>query len=403
MNALAPITPGDGDRLQSVLAYVTDGESEAALKRVAAHLALPGFEVRRGDITTACRDLRQERSPALLLVDIAGIDRVLDAVQALSDVCEPQVQVVVIGDVNDVGLFRGLLRLGVTDYLFKPLTAELLEQLIWRLMGGIPRDGDARLGKLVAVTGARGGVGTSSIAANLASYLAEKAGRRVVLIDMDVTSGALALMTGVKPNAGLAEALEAPGRVDDLFLERATIAVSNRLDLMASELPAGREAPNTEEAAEVLFSRLQRVYHYVIADIPQSALARCQPLLATANLQVLVSEASLLAARDTAARQDSANLFTQRQILVHNSAGRPGDLSDSDYISALKRPPDLAVPWLPRTFGHAINLGQPACLADSKAEAAIALLAREISGQPVNSGPQQSWKDRAARLLGLTA
>ncbi|WP_353216713.1 cellulose synthase operon protein YhjQ/BcsQ [Sandarakinorhabdus sp.] len=404
MNAITPITPGgDGDRLQSVLAYVSDADSEAALKRVAAHLALPGFEVRRGDITTASRDLRQQRSPALLLVDITGIDRVLDAVQALSDVCEPQMQVVVIGDVNDVGLFRGLLRLGVTDYLFKPLTAELLEQLIWRLMGGSSRDGEARLGKLVAVTGARGGVGTSSIAANLASYLAEKAGRRVVLIDMDVNCGALALMTGVKPNAGLADALEAPGRVDDLFLERATINVGNRLDLMASELPPGRDVPITAEAAEVLLSRLQRVYHYVIADIPQSVLARCQPLLANANMQVLVSEATLLAARDTAARQDSASLFTQRQILVHNSAGRPGDLSDADYVSALKRAPDLAVPWLPRTFGQAINLGQPACLEDSKAEAAIALLAREISGQSVGAETPPSWKDRAARLLGLTA
>jgi pilus assembly protein CpaE len=399
VNAVVPVRTGEAARLQAVLAYVTDGESEAALKRVAAHLALPGFEVRRGDITTAARDLRSERSPALLLVDVTGIDRVLDAVQALSDVCEPQVQVVVIGETNDVGLFRGLLRLGVTDYLFKPLTAELLEQLIWRLMGGPPRDGDARLGKLVTVAGARGGVGTSSIAANIATYLAEKAGRRVVLIDMDVSTGALALMTGVRPNAGLAEALESPGRVDDLFLERATISVNSRLDLMASELPAGRDVAISAEAAEVLLGRLQRAYHYVIADVPQVAFARSQPLLASANMQVLVSEATLLAARDTAARQENGNLFTQRQILVHNRAGRTGDLSDADYAGALKRPPDMAIPWLPRAFGQAINLGQPAWAADAKAEAAIALLAREISGQPVNVAAPPAWK----RLLGLAA
>lgn len=397
MNAISPVSAGDAARLQSVLAYVADGDSETALRRVAAHLALPGFEVRRGDITTATRDLRSLRSPGLLLVDVTGIDRVLDAVQALSDVCEPQVQVVVIGSVNDVGLFRGLLRLGVTDYLFKPLTAELLEQLIWRLMGGPPRDGDARLGKLVAISGARGGVGASSIAVNLATYLADKAGRRVVMIDMDVTSGALPLLAGVKPNAGLAEALEAPGRVDDLFLERATISVGSRLDLMASEVPQGKELPITAQAVEVLLGRLQRAYHYVIADVPQPVLGRCQPLFASASAQVLVTEATLLAARDTAARQDGASLFGQRQILVHNSAGRPGDLADADFASALKRPPDLAMPWLPRAFGQAINLGQPAWGMEARAESAIALLAREISGQPVNVAAVPGWK----RLLGL--
>lgn len=397
MNAPAPIRGGEGARVQAVLAYVTDTESEAALKRVAAHLALPGFEVRRGDINTACQELRSERSPTLLLVDVTGIDRVLDAVQALSDVCEPQVQVVVIGETNDVGLFRGLLRLGVTDYLFKPMTAELLEQLIWRLMGGPPRDGDSRLGKLVTITGARGGVGTSSVAANIATYLADKAGRRVVLLDMDVSNGALALMTGVRPNAGLAEALESPGRIDDLFLERATISVNNRLDLMASELPSGRDTIISAEAAEVLLSRLQRAYHYVIADVPQVSFARCQSLLESANMQVLITEATLLAARDTAARQESSSVFTQRQILVQNQSGRPGDLSDTDFAGALKRPPDLSIPWLPRAFGQAINLGQPAWQTEAKAEAAVALLAREISGQPVNQAAPPAWK----RLLGL--
>jgi pilus assembly protein CpaE len=155
----------------------------------------------------------------------------------------------------------------------------------------------------------------------------------------------------------------------------------------------------TVEAADVLFGRLQRSYHYVIVDVPQVAFARSQTLLASANMQVLVTEATLLAARDTAARQAGGALFTQRQILVHNRAGRPGDLSDADFAGALKRPPDLAVPWLPRAFGQAINLGQPVWQAEAKAEAAVALLAREISGQPVNVTAPPAWK----RLLGLAA
>lgn len=409
MNAFTPIRAGEGNRLQGVLAYVLDADSEAALRRVAVNLALPGFEVRRGSIAAATADLREQRSPALLFVDVSGVDRVLDAVQALADVCEPQLHLVVIGETNDVGLYRGLLRLGVSDYLFKPVTSEFTEQLITRLTGGTARTADLRLGKLIAVTGARGGVGASSIAGNLAHYLAEKAGRRVVLVDLDLNTGAQALMLGVNSNAGLAEALESPGRIDDLFLERATVAASSRLDLLASDVPADRVPALGEAAVEALLGRLQRTYHYVVVDVPLAVMARSQALLAAAPLHILVTQATLLAARDTASRQAGSGVgsgvgsgfgpsaFGHRQILVHNRAGCPGDLSGADFAATLQRPPDIAIPYLPRVFGDALNLGQPAWASDPAAEAGIALLAREVSGQSVKPAPEPAWK----RWLGL--
>lgn len=400
MNAFTAIRSGEGNRLQGVLAYVLDADSEAALKRVAVSLALPGFEVRRGSIATATADLRLQRSPALLFVDVTGVERVLDAVQALADVCEPQLQLVVIGETNDVGLYRGLLRLGVSDYLFKPVTSEFTEQMVARLTAGTLHTADPRLGKLIAVTGARGGVGASSVAANLAHYLAEKAGRRVVLIDLDLSTGAQALMLGVNSNAGLAEALESPGRVDDLFLQRATVAASSRLDLMASDVPADRVPAVSEAAVEALLDRLQRAYHYVIVDVPLAVMARSQAMLTAAPLHILVTQATLLAARDTAARQAGSGIVSgsgHRQILVHNRAGRPGDLSAVDFAATLQRPPDIAIPWLPRVFGEAINLGQPAWASDPAAEAGIALLAREVSGQSLAVAPEPAWK----RWLGL--
>ncbi len=399
MNAVTPIrAAADGQRLQGVLAYVEDAETEAVLRRVASHLALPGFEVRRGGIAMAERDLKSQRSPALLFVDVGSVDRVLDAVQSLSDVCEPQLQLVVIGEANDVGLFRGLITLGVADYLFKPLTAELLESVMWRLTNGGARSNDGRLGKLVAVSGARGGAGASSIAANLGTYLAEKASRRVVLVDLDIRTGAQALMLGQKPNSGLAEALEVPGRIDDLFLERATIAIGPRLDLLASELPAGRVPVITAEAGEALLGRLQRSYHYVVMDVPAALRDACEPLLASAHVQLLATEATLLSARDATHRLQAAGA-SQRQILVQSKSGRPGDLSAEDFATALGRAPDCTVPFLPRAFGAAVNLGRPAWQDEPRAEAAVALLSRELSGQKVRASPAPAWR----RLLGLSA
>jgi pilus assembly protein CpaE len=399
MNAVLPVrTSGaESGRLQGVVAYMQDAESEGVLRRVATHLALPGFDVRRGGIANAVRDLKHQRSPALLFVDVAGVDTVLDAVQDLSDVCEPQLQLVVVGEANDVGLYRGLMGLGVADYLFKPLTAELVESVIWRLTNGGPQGGETRLGKLVAVCGARGGTGASSVAANLAAYLAEKASRRVALVDLDVRTGAQALLLGAKPNPGLAEALEVPGRLDDLFLERATISVGPRLDLLASEMPAERVPVPKLDGGEALIGRLQRSYHYVLLDVPVALRDLAAPLLGASHIQILVLDSTLLCVRDATQRMEAATALGQRQILLHNKAGRPGDLSAAELATALNRNPDASVPFLPRAFNGAINLGRPAWRDDPRAEAAVALLARELSGQKVRPTKAPAWK----RMLGL--
>jgi pilus assembly protein CpaE len=380
-----------------VRAYLTDADSEAVMRRVAANLALPGFELRRGAITEAERDLKTERSPALLFVDVSGIDRILDAVQSLSNVCEPQLQLVVVGEANDVGLFRALIAMGVADYLFKPLTAELVESVLWKLTSGATAGSDSRLGKLVAITGARGGVGVSTVAANIATYLAEKASRRVALVDLDTVTGALALMLSARPNAGLAEALDQPGRIDDLFLERATISLGPRLDLFASEQADSASAPRTAEAAEALLGRLQRSYHYVMMDVPLARRSDLHAFVESAHARLVVTEATLLALRDAGRTLQSAEAAGQRVILVQNRAGRPGDLGGPDAEAAIGRAPDLAIPFLPRAFGSALNLGVPAWRRDGRIETAVGLMARELSGQGVRAAPVPRWK----RMLGL--
>lgn len=377
--ALVPATDAPG-RLSGVSAYVLDADSEAVLRRAAANLALPGFEVRQGDIRMAERDLRAKRSPAVLFVDVSDTDMVADAMARLSEVCEPQLQVVAIGRRNDIGLYRELLAMGVADYVFKPLTGSLIESMITRMTGGgTPSVAASRQGKLVVVSGARGGTGASSIAANVASYLADKGGRRVVLVDLDLRTGAQALMLGVQPNIGLAEALETPNRIDDLFVERATIKAGERLDLLASELPLERASAIAYATCDTLVARLRKAYFYVIVDLPRGMGAMEAALATTANLRLVVTEATLLGARD-ANRGVQAGIG-QKIVLVHNKAGRPGDLSDKDFTATLERAPDLAVPFVPKAFGDGINLGRPAWQAGGAVEIAIAALARELSGQ----------------------
>ena len=371
----------DEARLNGVHAYVLDAESEQTLKRAATNLGLRNFEVRKGDIKTAEKDLKTSRSPAVLFVDVTKTDMIADAMQQLSQVCEPQLRVIAIGRENDVGLYRELIAMGVTDYVFKPLTTELVEKLLARNTSGAAGATyeTKRQGKLVVVSGARGGVGTSSIACNIASYLAEKAARRVVLVDLDTINGAQALLLNVKPNAGLAEALESPTRIDDLLIERATISASERLDLLASEMAIDSEQEAVAAAVSTLIERLRKSYYYVIVDMPRVRGSVATLLLNAANLRLLVTEATLVGARDVA--RTPVGSGNQRTILIHNKAGRPGDLSDADFASALRREPDVTVPYSPKQFGAGMNLGKPAWRGGGAIESAIARLVTELSGQ----------------------
>ena len=181
---------------------------------------------------------RRQRSPDLLIVDLSGIDLPIGAMESLSQVCEPSVTVVAIGDRNDVALYRNLRALGVAEYLFKPLPADQVEAMFGRAMGAAASgQATGRQGKLIAVTGARGGVGTTTVAVNLASYLADIGRRRIALVDLDLHTGTVALHLNLKPGRGLREAIESPDRVDGLFLERAMQPASDRLDVLAAEEP----------------------------------------------------------------------------------------------------------------------------------------------------------------------
>jgi pilus assembly protein CpaE len=94
-------------------------------------------------------------------------------VHTLADVCEPGTTVVAIGDCNDVGLYRDLVEAGVSNYIVKPLTRELLTKALTpKTNSGELGRAALKLGKMVSFVGARGGVGTTTLAANLPWHLA---------------------------------------------------------------------------------------------------------------------------------------------------------------------------------------------------------------------------------------
>jgi pilus assembly protein CpaE len=344
-------------------------------------------QIIRGGIAKAIEYLSEQRSPYLLFVDISGVELPLSKVQMLADVCEPGTNVIAIGDHNDVALYRDLQEAGITNYIVKPLTRELLT----KALAPKPNSGDMgrataslRLGKMVAFIGARGGVGATTLAANLAWHLANRQSRRVTLVDLDLQQGDCNLLFNVNTTPGLRDALANPLRLDPLLLERIMTQHGERLFVLGGEEPIQEHVQFTPTAVDTLFSVLRSQFHYVIVDVPRIPTPTYRRALEIADRRVIVVDQTMRSMRDavrlTKAFGDTPG--AEKAIFVLNRAGEAGSygLSQNEIANVLQAKPTSTIPFLPKLVTPAAHHATVAAR-QSKFGNAVGALALEISGR----------------------
>ena len=260
---------GRPDRL-TVLAFLSDTQTEQVLRDGLGDIVANGMDIRRGTVRTAINAMAKLQTPEVLIVDISGEDQPLHALGELSDVVEPGVRVLVIGDTDDVDFYRHITRgMGVMEYIFKPITREAVARHFAPLITRKAVGSDAaRGGRVVALLGARGGVGATTIAGNLAWYLGVIAKRHTVFLESDLHMGSGALLLGGKTGPGLRMALETPDRIDPLFVERAAQPVAERLHVLASEEKLHEPLNYAKGAAQRLIETLRVRYNFIVMDVP---------------------------------------------------------------------------------------------------------------------------------------
>jgi pilus assembly protein CpaE len=384
---------------RKVVAVVADETTATALRTGLAVLG-EDFTLQRGNIRTAIRSFEKETPAQVLIVDVTGVDNAQSALDDLSRVCPPDVQVFVIGDNTDLSFYRLLVNdLGVSEYLAKPVTRDaVLRLLLPHLTSeGVAEQG-GRGGSIVAVCGARGGVGTSSIALNLAYEVMTTVKGHVALLDLHVQGGELALMLSVRPGPGLRIALSDPARVDSLFLERASSEIEPRLRLIASEDAFNTEATVTESGLLRVVDLLQKKFNFIIADIPMPLPASMIRILSIARQVVTVMTPDVASVRDTQnIRQLVAGVTgADRVISVLNRYNMAGGLDRELVERAMGGAPDVAIPELGAKMLEAINLGVPAIQKVPALRKHLAPLVREITGQRP-SRSDKSWLSRMFR------
>ena len=349
------------DRAQ-ILAFVSDAVSETMLREGMSSVS-PWFEARRGNVRTAIQALQKMPTPSILIVDVTGEDQALTALHSLAEVVEPDVVVLVIGDRKDMEFYRSVTRnLGALEYLAKPLSRELVGRYFAPLLAGhAPSPDQVSTGRLVTITGVRGGVGATTLATKLAWHVGVEMRRHTVLLDADLHRGTAALMLGVEPGPGLAATLESPERIDSLLAERVALSAGDRLDVLATQLDLAQEAQCAPGAVVTLLNAIRRRYNVIVADVPYISTVLHRDLIAQAQQRVLVLVPTLAAIRD-ALRHLALHrtlALPQRPAIVLNRLGMPGGLSRTEVEQALGMRVDVVIPDMPRQMNTGMLMGDP--------------------------------------------
>lgn len=368
-------------------AFLADDTSAQLVRECGADMGIAAGSIHRGDIGTAIAYLEKARSPRALMVDISGTEPALTRIQHLADVCEPGVSVVAVGDRNDVGLYRDLLGVGISDYIVKPLPPHLVQKAMNGLLG-IAEVANTplshKLGKIIAVVGTRGGVGATTLATNLAWGVANKRHRRVALIDLDLKFGACGLMLGVKSDSGLREALERPARVDELFIQRAMIPCGERLSLLTCQESVDDPIVIDPMALMQLISILRKEFHFVVLDVSRENTTLLAQALELASTRIVVVDQTTLSVRDMLGLRESYNLGQDdsRNMMVLNRFGESGKSGiapkEMEEVVGLKF--DAIVPFDAKSVVFAANAGIPLLTRRGPAAKAIEQLAEKVGG-----------------------
>ena len=366
-------------------------------------MARAEITIEAGGIDAAVTRFASQASPNLLILDTlqhgAGMLQCLDR---LAEVIEQGTKVVIIGAVNDIALFRELMARGVSEYIVPPMQAL---DLIRAVCGLYVNPEKPFAGRVVAVIGARGGIGASTIAHNLAWSIAERQEAGATLMDLDLSFGTAALDFNQDPPQSLADVLLSPDRVDDVFLERVTTKQTQRLQMLTAPATLEREFELDATTFENVIERVRRSSPFVVLDLPHAWTSWIKHILLAADDVIVVAGPDLASLRNTKNIIDllkAMRPYDSPPTVALSMVGVPKrpEIPFKDFAEALGATPVASFAFDPQLYGTAANNGQMVgeVAPQSKTAIAIDALAAQLTGRKPVEAKKASIVDKLAFL-----
>ncbi|MGE0408824.1 MAG: AAA family ATPase [Amphiplicatus sp.] len=337
-----------------------------------------------GGLSKAIDHFQSAATPNLIIVEtVDGGASLLAQLGELAQVCDPSTKVIVIGRINDIALYRELMRQGVSEYIVRPRSP----LAVIKSIAGLYIDPSAPpIGKTIAFVGARGGVGSSTIAHNVGWCVAEEFKSDTVILDLDLPFGTASLDFEQDPTSGLIEALSSPERLDDVLLDRLLQKHTDRLSLFTAPNLLDRDYNLDDQAFETVVDVVRASAPTIIIDLPHIWTSWSKRMLQTADEIVITAAPDLASFRNTknlvdiisgARPNDSAPLLVLNQFDPKISS-----VQAEQYVEHVGLKPALVIGWEPQLFHAAATNAAPIMEVGAKSKTA------------------QGLRDLAARILG---
>ena len=377
----------------SIHAFCEFPDTGAALQRAGGdrRLSKAHLQVQLGGVDAAVEHYRGQITPNLLIVEtkLSG-QQALSELDRLAEVCDPATKVIVVGRSNDVELYRELMRRGASEYLIAPV--EPL-QLIEVVSGLYLDPGASPIGRVVAVVGARGGAGSSTVAHNLGWCIAEELHINTTIVDLDLPFGTVGLDFNDEASQGVADALSAPERLDDVLLDRLLLKRGDHLSLFTAPAALEREYDAAPESYEAVVDAVRQTTPCVVLDMPHGWQPWIKSALLAADDIVIVATPDLTSLRNAKNIIELVKSARPNDVpprLVLNQVGTPKrpEIPAKDFAETMGLDPAAIISFDPMLFGQAANNGQMVIELAPKAPVSEALrrLCRNLTGRTMD-GP----------------
>jgi pilus assembly protein CpaE len=347
----------------SIQAFCASVETAASVQAAAEdrRMAKAHLRVQMGGAAAAVEAYRSSPTPNVIMIEAeTRADDILAGLDELAEVCDEGTRVIVIGKFNDIMLYRELIRRGVSEYLIAPVR---VIDVVGAICGLFSAPDAKPVGRVLAVVGAKGGVGASTVAHNVAWAIARDLSLDSVVADLDLAFGTAGLDYNQDPPQGVADAVFSPDRIDTAFVDRLLSKCTDHLSLLAAPATLDRVYDFTPEAFEPVFDALRASVPCVVLDVPHVWSGWTKRVLIGAD-DILV-----VAAPDLANLRNAKNLVDllkgarpndRRPLYCLNQVGVPKrpEIKPADFAKALEDDPVVVIPFEPPVFGTAANNGQ---------------------------------------------
>jgi len=347
----------------SIQAFCETVETAAAIQAAGEdrRLGKAHLKIQMGGVTAAVEAYRSAPTPNVVILESESRgNEILAGLDELAEVCDSGTRVVVVGRLNDVVLYREMTRRGVSEYLIAPLSTI---DVVRAICGLFSSTAAKPLGRIIAVVGAKGGVGASTVAHNVGWAIARDLALDAVVTDLDLPFGTAGLDYNQDPPQGIADAVFSPDRIDTAFVDRLLSKCTDHLSLLAAPATLDRLYDFADEAFDSIFDTLRASVPCVVLDVPHQwtgwtkrALVGADDILVVAapDLANLRNAKNIIDMLRTARPNDRRPFYCLNQIGVPK---RP-EIKPADFAKALEDESVAVIPFEPQIFGTAANNGQ---------------------------------------------